>query len=115
MLGGALIGTFDAMTTTIRQAAVQLETPDALRGRVSSLYLMSAQGGPSLGNANMGWLAGMFGPAAALTIGGLVPILYAVGFLVAGRRVRDHRGARAPEPVHAATATTTDAAKQAAG
>ena len=114
LLGGALIGAFDAMTTTIRQAAVQLETPDALRGRVSSIYLMSAQGGPSLGNANMGWLAGMFGPAAALTIGGLVPILYAVGFLAAGTRVRDYRGARVPEPTPAVVPQDA-AAEQAAG
>ena len=32
LLGGLLLGGCDAMATTIRQAAVQLETPDAMRG-----------------------------------------------------------------------------------
>ncbi|MGH3263669.1 MAG: MFS transporter, partial [Trebonia sp.] len=52
LVAGALIGGFDAMATTIRQAAVQLETPDHLRGRVSSIYQMASRGGPALGDVN---------------------------------------------------------------
>jgi hypothetical protein len=43
---GLLIGACDAMATTIRQAAVQLETPDTMRGRVSAIYQMASRGGP---------------------------------------------------------------------
>ncbi len=79
---GLLIGAFDAMATTIRQAAVQLETPDELRGRVSSIYQMSSRGGPALGDTLVGAVAGAIGPVAALTLGGGVAALYAVFFMV---------------------------------
>jgi MFS family permease len=77
LLAGMLIGAADAMATTIRQAAIQLETPDDLRGRVSSIYQMASRGGPALGDLNMGWLAALLGPIVALTVGGLVPLVYA--------------------------------------
>jgi MFS family permease len=70
----AAIGFCDALATTIRHAVVQLETPDELRGRVSSIYQMSSRGGPALGELNVGWIAGALGPVAALTLGGLVPV-----------------------------------------
>jgi hypothetical protein len=95
LLGGAVLGGFDAMATTIRQAAVQLETPDALRGRVSSIYQMASRGGPALGDLNVGWLAGLLGPVTALTVGGLVPIAYGVALLTAGGRVRSYAGVAA--------------------
>jgi MFS family permease len=93
LLAGGLIGGCDAMATTIRHAAVQLVTPDELRGRVSSLYQMSSRGGPALGDVNMGWVAGILGPPLALTVGGLVSIVYAGVVLVRGGRVRDYAGA----------------------
>jgi MFS family permease len=100
LLGGALLGGFDAMATTIRQAAVQLETPDNLRGRVSSIYQMASRGGPALGDLNMGWLAGLLGPIEALTIGALVPIVYAGALLTRPGRVRAYTRADAePGPV----------------
>ena len=67
---GLLIGAFDAMATTIRHAAVQLETPDELRGRVSAIYQMSSRGGPALGDTLVGAVAGVLGPVTALTLGG---------------------------------------------
>lgn len=80
VVAAAGIGLFDAMATTIRHAVVQLETPDELRGRVSSIYQMSSRGGPSLGELNVGWIAGLLGPVAALSLGGLVPVV-AVGIV----------------------------------
>lgn len=94
LLAGALIGGFDAMATTIRQAVVQLETPDEMRGRVTSLYVMASRGGPAVGNTWIGWLAGTLGPVEALTVGGLFPVLYSAFWLVRGGRVRDYSGAR---------------------
>jgi MFS family permease len=93
LVAGALIGGFDAMATTIRHAAVQLETPDELRGRVSSLYQMSSRGGPALGDVIVGWVAGLLGPVTALTIGGLVSVVYACAVLLRGGRVREYEGA----------------------
>lgn len=79
--GAVGIGAFDSLASTIRQSAVQLETPDDIRGRVSSLYQMAARSGPALGNANIGWFASFLGPAWALTAGGLVPITVAVAIV----------------------------------
>ncbi|MFB9831386.1 MFS transporter [Actinoallomurus acaciae] len=77
LAAGLLIGVFDAMATTIRQAAVQLETPDTMRGRVSAIYQMASRGGPALGDVNIGWIAGFVGPVAALSLGSIAPIVYA--------------------------------------
>lgn len=95
-----LAGGCDAMATTIRQAAVQLDTPDELRGRVTSIYQMSSRGGPALGDTIMGGLAGAAGPAAALTTGGVVATACAVGVLSRPNPVRSYGGA-SQEPAHA--------------
>jgi MFS family permease len=93
-LGAAgLIGAFDAMATSIRHAAVQLETPDELRGRVSAIYQMSSRGGPALGDTLIGAVAGVVGPVVALTAGGVVPVLYASAFLLRSNEVREYKGA----------------------
>jgi len=93
---GLLIGACDAMATTIRQACVQLETPDTMRGRVSSIYQMASRGGPALGDLNIGWVAGIVGPVAALSLGGIVPILYASALYLRGSRIRSYAVAREP-------------------
>lgn len=90
------LGVFDAIGTTIRHAAVLLETPDELRGRVTSLYGMASRGGPALGELNIGWLAGLLGATAALSVGGLVPVVYAGLIAVVSRRVRQYRTAAEP-------------------
>lgn len=92
LLAAMLLGAFDAMATTIRHAAVQIETPDELRGRVSAFYQMSSRGGPALGDVVVGVAAGVLGPVLALTLGGFVPALIAVGFLSRPNVVRDYRG-----------------------
>jgi MFS family permease len=94
---GLLIGAFDAMATTIRHAAVQLETPDELRGRVSAIYQMSSRGGPALGDTLVGAVAGVLGPVTALTLGGALAALYAGGFIVRPNPIRAYQGAAEEE------------------
>ncbi|NUR08125.1 MAG: MFS transporter [Nocardioidaceae bacterium] len=98
LLAGLLIGAFDAMATTIRHAAVQLETPDELRGRVSSIYQMSSRGGPALGDTLVGAVAGVLGPVLALSLGGVLAAAYAGSYLVRPTEVRAYRGVNAEEP-----------------
>ncbi|MFF5289293.1 MFS transporter [Paractinoplanes globisporus] len=98
LLAGLLVGAFDALATTIRQAAVQLETPDEIRGRVSSIYQMASRGGPALGDTIIGGLASLLGPVAALSLGSLVPIGYAAGLWLRGSRLRDYRTVPEPDP-----------------
>lgn len=94
VVAAGLLGVFDATSTSIRHATVQLETPDELRGRVSSLYGMASRGGPALGDVLVGGVAGVVGPVAALVAGGLVTAGYAGSFLARPNVVRSYR--RAP-------------------
>ncbi|WP_326836458.1 MFS transporter [Amycolatopsis rhabdoformis] len=92
-----LLGAFDAMATTIRQAAVQLETPDSLRGRVSAIYQMASRGGPALGDTVIGAAAAAAGPALALMVGGLATVAFAIGHFGRTNPVRAYAGAKAQE------------------
>nr|WP_239520826.1 MFS transporter [Blastococcus saxobsidens] len=99
-----LLGAFDAMATTIRHAAVQIDTPDEIRGRVTAFYQMSSRGGPAIGDVAMGAFAAVVGPVLALTIGGIGPMLVAAAFSARPNVVRDYRGVveeadEPPEPV----------------
>jgi MFS family permease len=99
LLAGLLVGAFDALATTIRQAAVQLETPDDMRGRVSSIYQMASRGGPALGDTVIGWFASLLGPVSALSLGSLVPIGYAALIFARSRRIRDYQTLDEPAAV----------------
>lgn len=118
LLAALLLGAFDATATTIRHAAVQLETPDELRGRVQSLYQITSRGGPALGDVVIGAAAGLLGPVVALTAGAAVPVLVGLALLTRPNVVREYAGVAAePDaepggvPVgEAATATLPDAA-----
>jgi MFS family permease len=98
LVAALLLGAFDAMATTIRHAAVQVDTPDEVRGRVTAFYQMSSRGGPAIGDLIIGAFAGVVGPAAALTVGGLGPVLVSAAFRLRPNVVRDYAGASAPEP-----------------
>lgn len=98
------LGFFDAIGTTIRHAAVMLETPDELQGRVQALYGMASRGGPSIGEFNIGWFAALVGAGTALTVGGLVPIAYAAVMFASSRTIRQYttqgsHDTMSPEPV----------------
>jgi MFS family permease len=91
MAAGLSIGGTDALASVVRHAAVQLETPDALRGRVTSLYQVAVRGGPAVGDANVGWVSAFIGPVAALSLGGFVPMFVAGAYALWGTRVRRYR------------------------
>lgn len=92
VLAAALVGAFDAMATTIRHAAVQIDTPDEIRGRVTAFYQMSSRGGPALGDLVIGAFAGLVGPVVALSAGALVPIAVAASFWSRDTVVRSYTG-----------------------
>jgi MFS family permease len=92
LLAAGLLGAFDAMATTIRHAAVQIDTPDEIRGRVTAFYQMSSRGGPAIGDVVVGAFAGAVGPVVALTVGALTPILVAASFWSKENVVRAYTG-----------------------
>lgn len=96
MVAMLCLGVADALATSIRHAAVQIETPDELRGRVSSIYQISSRGGPAIGDAVVGGMAGLLGPASALTIGAAVILTYVATMLVRPNPVRSYTGPERP-------------------
>jgi MFS family permease len=71
----ALVGAGDAVSTVIRNTIRQLNTPDRLRGRMTSVNMMFFMGGPQLGELEAGLLAAAFGAPVAIVTGGLLTVL----------------------------------------
>ncbi|MCE7006995.1 MFS transporter [Kibdelosporangium philippinense] len=92
VVAALLLGGFDAMATTIRHAAVQIDTPDEIRGRVTAFYQMSSRGGPALGDVVVGAFAGLVGPVVALSVGALATIGVAASFSFNNNVVRSYSG-----------------------
>ena len=102
----ALAGMSDLISEALRNALLQHYTPDALRGRVSSLYLAQVTTAPSLGNVEAGLVAQLFSVTISVVSGGLACV---AGALVLGainpalrratlaRRGDDDRGGGVPQ------------------
>jgi MFS family permease len=66
MLAMFAVGASQALFMTLAITLVQEAVPDALRGRVTGLFIMSAGGIMSFGNLANGYLAGRFGASPVL-------------------------------------------------
>ncbi len=100
-----LIGGADAVSTVLRNTIRQLQTPDALRGRMVSINQIFFMGGPQLGEIEAGVVAQAFGVPAAVITGGIGCIL-AVGFVT--WRWPQLRHFNGDEPILAGAATPAD-------
>lgn len=94
----ALSGLADLVSTVIRQTLRQLLTPDALRGRMTSVSMIFFMGGPQLGELEAGLVAGLFAaPALGATVsivsGGLLTLLAAGYVALRAPVVRAYRPA----------------------
>jgi MFS family permease len=68
-LGAAFVtGLFQAPFMSLSIAFIQAVVPDAIRGRVSSLFTMSALSLMALANLGYGWLVDLYGSVAVLVI-----------------------------------------------
>ena len=74
---GALVilGAADMISVFVRQSLVQLHTPDAMRGGVSSLSQLTISASNELGEAESGFMAALVGPVAAVIGGGIGAIV----------------------------------------
>jgi len=70
-----LLGAADMVSVYVRQSLIQLHTPDAMRGRVSSLSQLTISASNELGEAESGFLAALVGPVAAVIGGGVGAIV----------------------------------------
>ncbi len=71
MLMLAISGAADMVSVVIRQSLVQLETPDAMRGRVSAVNSVFIGASNQLGEFESGVTAALLGPVGSVLLGGL--------------------------------------------
>jgi MFS family permease len=67
----ATTGAADGVSTIIRNTIRQLQTPDHIRGRMTSVNQIFFQGGPQLGEMEAGSVAQFFGAPFAVITGGI--------------------------------------------
>ena len=75
-----LAGASDSISSIIRSAIRQLNTPDKLRGRMTSVNQIFFMGGPYLGDVKNGFLGGLIGVPLAVGLGGVLCI-FSVGWV----------------------------------
>ncbi|WP_435250727.1 MFS transporter [Streptomyces cucumeris] len=105
----AVAGAADTLSVITRSALVQLETPDAYRGRVSSVEHVIGVAGPELGNFRGGLLASATSAPFSLVFGGLSAILAIAAVSATNAPLRAYRtppadAKPAPEAADAAAA-----------
>ena len=88
----ALVGASDTVSTILRNTIRQLNTPDHLRGRMTSVNMIFFMGGPQLGNLEAGLAAAAFGAPFAVISGGVATVIVTalVAWLVP--QLRNHIG-----------------------
>ena len=71
----AAAGAADVFSAVIRSTLVQLETPDGLRGRVTSIHTLTVMSGPRLGDVEASVVAALVNPQFAVVSGGIACVL----------------------------------------
>lgn len=74
----AVAGWADVVSAILRGAIIQLSVPDNLRGRLSSIHVAAAGGGPRLGDLEAGLVAELTSVRFSVVSGGLACVLGAL-------------------------------------
>jgi MFS family permease len=92
LLALAGTGAADTVSMIIRQTIRQVVTPDALRGRMTSVTSVFFMGGPQLGEVEAGLVARAFGAPISVISGGVAALLATglIGYYARG--LRRYRG-----------------------
>jgi MFS family permease len=94
-LGAVVVMGFGAIAmAATANTTIQLNVPDALRGRVISVYTTVFVGSTPLGGLISGWLASRFGVDVALAIGGAASMAVGLVALAWLRRIRSSAARR---------------------
>lgn len=75
-----LAGGADMFSVVVRQTLVQLETPDAMRGRVAAVNSLFVGASNQLGEFESGITAAAFGPVGSVVVGGIGAIIVALAW-----------------------------------
>ena len=76
------VGLASLTMMTAANAAIQMSTPAAVRGRVMSLYMMVFMGATPIGSPVVGWIAQQFGARWSIGIGSITALLVSAGAAV---------------------------------
>jgi MFS family permease len=77
----AISGGADMISVVVRQTLVQLETPDAMRGRVGAVNSVFIGASNQLGEFESGATAALLGPVGSVVAGGIGTLLVALTWL----------------------------------
>ena len=80
MVALAASGAADTISVVVRQTLVQIETPDAMRGRVSAVNSVFIGASNQLGEFESGVTAEWFGPVWSVVLGGVGTLLVAAAW-----------------------------------
>ena len=91
------LGAFDMVSVVIRSALVQLETPDAMRGRVNAVNSVFINTSNQLGEFESGLLAAWVGAVPAVVIGGVGTLAVVALWMALFPTLRVRQRLRGPE------------------
>jgi MFS family permease len=75
MLCLLVAGAADSVSAVCRSTIMQAATPDAMRGRMGSIFTLVVAGGPRLGDVESGAVASLAGVQASVVSGGVLCLL----------------------------------------
>ena len=78
----AVLGAADAVSIVIRFSLVQIETPDAMRGRVSAINYLFVGSSNTLGEFESGAVAAWLGAVPSVLIGGIGSLVIAAAWML---------------------------------
>jgi len=70
----AIAGGVDMISVYVRSSLIQLNTPDAMRGRVAAVSFVFISASNEFGDFEAGLMARIFGPVLAVTVGGIAAV-----------------------------------------
>lgn len=83
----ALLGFADSLSVSVRSTTFQLLAPEEIRGRVMSVFFMSAVSANSFGGAYLGLATAFLGVQLALASGAAIAAIFALGVALFWKRV----------------------------
>lgn len=99
----AVTGGADGVSTIVRNTIRQLQTPDHVRGRMTSINQIFFMGGPQLGEIEAGAVAQFFGAPFAVITGGIGCIVGTLLIIWKWPQLREYNG---DEPILAGSTST---------
>ncbi len=77
----AIAGGVDMISVYVRTSLIQLNTPDAMRGRVAAVSFVFISASNEFGDFEAGLMARIFGPVLAVTVGGVAAVMASVWWM----------------------------------